>query len=77
LPLIDDTVIEVAPVRAVPPALISVYEVADALGVAHFNPVASAESAVRTVAFAPTPRRATVDAAVALIRSPFVVNSVG
>ncbi len=39
-------------------------------GEAHFSPVASALSAVRTVPLAPTARRAGVSAAVAEIKSP-------
>lgn len=49
----------------------------DAVGVAHFNPVAVLESAVRTVLLAPTARRATVSAAVAAIRSPLASTILG
>jgi hypothetical protein len=46
-------------------------------GVAQANPVAAVLSATSIWLLVPTGRRATVDAAVALIRSPFVVRSVG
>ena len=45
--------------------------------VAHFKPVAVELSATSICASDPTAKRATVDAAVALIRSPLAVNSVG
>jgi hypothetical protein len=41
-----------------------------AAGVAHFKPVASAESAVSTVLLAPTPRRLKASAPVPAIKSP-------
>ncbi len=43
-------------------------------GATHFNPVASAESAVKTVPFAPTPKRAST--VVKVNKSPLVVNGV-
>jgi hypothetical protein len=46
-------------------------------GVAHFKPVEAVLSATSIWSLDPTARRATVDAAVALIRSPLAVRSVG
>jgi hypothetical protein len=47
-------------------------ELQQTAGAAHFSPVVSAESAVKTVPFAPTPKRAST--VLKVYRSPLVVN---
>jgi hypothetical protein len=65
-----------APVKVVPPVLISVIP-PPAAGAAHFNPVDVLESAVRTVSLAPTPSLAGVSAAVAVRISALASKIVG